>query len=82
MENAKGADLMQQEKKKRHMGWLILGYILVVFTVLLVLGAINNLATSSSNGDAAENFGRIIGTILFPVLVGYFARYCIKKSRN
>jgi hypothetical protein len=67
--------------KKRHKGWLTLGYIMVAFTILLVLGAINNLV-SSPGGDAAENAGRLVGTILFPVVVGYFARFCLRKSKR
>ncbi|MCH5586098.1 hypothetical protein MK805_14240 [Shimazuella sp. AN120528] len=71
----------QNQGKKRHTGWRILGYICVVLTVLLALAAINNIA-GASGGDAAERIGRIIGAVLVPVLVGFFARYCFRRSNR
>ncbi|WP_028778004.1 hypothetical protein [Shimazuella kribbensis] len=69
-------------KQKSHRGWRVLGYVLVVLTVLFALGAIRNLAGGFSGSDPAENFGKIIGAILLPVLAGLSARYCLRRSRR
>ncbi|MXQ55691.1 hypothetical protein [Shimazuella alba] len=74
---------MQSEKnKKGHMGWRILGYVLVVLTVLLSIGAIVNLASGFNSSDIAESIGKVIGAVLFPVACGYLARYSLRKSRK
>lgn len=66
--------------KKRHTGWRILGYACVALTVLLVFVALMNLA--GADGDFAENVGRMIGSIFPPVVVGYLARYCFRRSNG
>jgi hypothetical protein len=72
----------KETKNQRHTGWRVTGYILVALTVLLSIGALRNLATSNAGVDMAGNFGRIVGTIGFPVAIGFLARYCLRKSRN
>jgi predicted Na+-dependent transporter len=75
-------ELIELSGEKKHSGWRILGYVLVVLTVLFTLGAIQNLAGGFNSSDSAENLGKIIGAILLPVLVGLSARYCFRKSRR
>lgn len=74
---------LPSETNQKRTGWRVTGYILVVFTILLSLGALNNLATNSNpKSDMAEYIGFLVGSILFPVAVGFLARYCFRKSRN
>jgi hypothetical protein len=74
--------MQSDNSKKGRTGWRILGYVLVALTVLLSIGAIVNLASGFNSSDIAENIGKVIGAVLFPVACGYLARYSLRKSRK
>jgi predicted Na+-dependent transporter len=70
------------KSNKGKTAWRVFGYVLVVLTILLALGAVNNLASGFSGSDPAENIGKVIGAILLPVVVGFLSRSCFRKSKR
>jgi hypothetical protein len=74
--------MQSESRKKSNTGWKVLGYALVVLTVLLSLGAIVNLTSGFNSSDMAESIGKVIGAVLFPVACGYLARYSLRRSRK